>query len=350
MAKYFKDKNIIRVAPDHATEILDNLPCNIYSLQFNPLQGFYLEEVEAFNLPDKIYGSVEKDAVKILKTYAHRSNVNTGALLSGEKGSGKTMSARLLSKLCADMDIPTIIINTDFEQDFCKFICDINQKCLVLFDEFEKTFLKDESQNKLLTLFDGTYSSNKLILLTANNLYKVSEFFLNRPGRIYYHIKYDTVEEEFIREYCAENLNNISYVESIVNLSKIINKFTFDMLQAIVCDCNLHKQSPKEVYEMLNIDCSNEPSVMYKFTVINTLLDRKYTGTTCTQILGTQSAYLHHTSESKEIYEDSDNEQEYVDLSQNNFVSANNGVFNFKDRDCIIQVEKADVKKIVFDF
>ena len=190
MAKYFKEHDKIFVVPNGAKEIIDNLPADQYILSYDILTGLFLKRANSFSLPEKVFGDIEVRVDRVLKTYHYR-NCNTGVLLSGDKGSGKTMFAKMLSIRAKELGIPTVIVDSNFtEVGFNKFICDISDKCIVMFDEFEKVFDGDDDQNKVLTLFDGTYQSNKLFVLTANQTHKISDFILNRPGRVYYHFRY----------------------------------------------------------------------------------------------------------------------------------------------------------------
>lgn len=344
MAKYFKDKNIINVAPDGAAHILDTLPADVYTLNFNVLSGFYLEIDTSFTVPDHIYGDVEVKVNKIIKSYNHKTN-NLGVLLSGEKGSGKTMMLRLISKKCQELGIPTVVINKDFEEDFCKYISNINQRCVIVFDEFEKVFSGDD-QSKLLTLFEGVYTSNKLFILTVNDIYRLSEFFKNRPGRLHYHIEFDSLDEGFIKEYCDRNLDNKKHIGSIINLSKLISKFNFDMLQAIVFECNLHEESPNQAFKMLNIrDVSRYDT--FGFEVKSEATGNTYTGSGRTRIFSSESFIY-----SDICVEDVPDEEKcsWVYLTEENLVSAKNGVFVFKDGEYTIKLSRKDVHVVGWDF
>lgn len=347
MAKYFKDGNRVHVAPDNATNILDELPPSVYSLRFNELSGFYLELTEDFSIPEHIYGDIEKKVKKIIKTYDHKGG-NVGVLLSGEKGSGKTMMLRLICKNCADRGVPTIIISSNFEEDFCKFVTDINQKCVIVFDEFEKTFKKEESQNKLLTLFEGVYTSNKMLILTVNDIFHLNDYFLNRPGRLHYHIKFSALEQEFIEEYCEINLDKKTYTESILNLSKLVPNFNFDMLQAIVFECNLHEETPQEAFALLNIRHAST-SDNYSFEIIDTLKDRKFTGTHILRPFTNDRFYfIEHCKETyKNEKGEDDDPYDSVKLTEENLVSAKDGKFDFKDGKYKITIKK-EVRRSTF--
>lgn len=73
-------------------------------------------------------------------------------------------------------------------------------------------------QEKILTLFDGVYPSKKLFMLTSNNQGRVNEYLKNRPGRIYYRFDFSTLESDFVKEYCEDNLLNKSYVDDVVKV------------------------------------------------------------------------------------------------------------------------------------
>ena len=118
--------------------------------------------------------------------------------------------------------IPTLIINSAFYGDtFNRFIQDIDQECVVMFDEFEKTYSEENNdgenaQEKLLTLLDGVFPQKKLFLLTCNNLFKIDDHLKNRPGRVYYFLEFRGLEEDFVREYLDDNLTDKNQINSFI--------------------------------------------------------------------------------------------------------------------------------------
>mmetsp|Transcript_116 Transcript_116/g.285 ORF Transcript_116/g.285 Transcript_116/m.285 type:complete len:155 (+) Transcript_116:330-794(+) len=129
----------------------------------------------------------------------------------GCKGSGKPF---LLQKICIEAarkhDIPTIVVNKSWHgDDFNIFLQSICQQTIILFDEFEQVYKIEcgyDPQQKILPLFDGVYSSQKLFLLTCNDKHEMDDHMMNRPGRIYYMLEFNGVANEFINEYCEDNL------------------------------------------------------------------------------------------------------------------------------------------------
>lgn len=105
-------------------------------------------------------------------------------------------------------------------------------------------------------MFDGTSVSNKLFIITVNNQFKLSQFFINRPGRIYYKFDYRGLDEQFVQEYLKDTLDDISVADDIAKKidSAFKNSFTFDMLQSVVEEMNRYKISFAEAVSVLNID------------------------------------------------------------------------------------------------
>ena len=250
MAHFFRSGNTFHVAPADALNITETLPAGNYVVKLSDMQGFYLEQSEAFTLPGKVYGRTNTYAERILNSFRDRDR-NTGVLLVGEKGSGKTLLAR---KVARDGGLPVLIINSSFTGDnFNSFLSSITQPCMVFFDEFEKIYDKDK-QEKILTLLDGTYQSRKLFIVTSNDKYRIDTHMRNRPGRIFYLIEFAGLDEEFIREYCQDVLKPEyqPWTEKIVDVSALFSEFNFDMLVAMVEEVNRYGEEPKQLLTLLN--------------------------------------------------------------------------------------------------
>lgn len=223
-----------------------------YVASVTPLGEFYLQKTESFTRPKKTYGTVNTKAARIMNTFEDRPN-STGVLLSGEQGSGKTMLARELSLLGQEKGIATIIVNSPFcGTSFNQFIQMVDVPAIIIIDEFEKMY-DDADQQKMLTLLDGLFPTKKLFVLTCNNVYRIDQHMLNRPGRIFYHLKYEGLEREFITEYCADVLIDKEEAAGVLHISGHFRDFNFDMLKAIVEEMNRYSIGANEAVEMLNV-------------------------------------------------------------------------------------------------
>ena len=140
MSHFLRNGNTWKVADDRAVEVSDRLPPGNYVIKQDPFGNLFLEEIESFEFKGKKYGDNDKNRDRIFSTFMSRSS-STGVMLTGEKGSGKTLLAKTLTMKCADEGIPTIVINSPWRGDaFNQLLQDISQPCMVLFDEFEKVY------------------------------------------------------------------------------------------------------------------------------------------------------------------------------------------------------------------
>lgn len=266
MSHYLNDSGMLWPTMQGQFDVRSKLPVGTYTVGCHPQKGWFLKPIADFNISGKIYGKTTSQATRILNTFSQRPSA-TGVLLSGEKGSGKTMLAKLISQQAAKDGISTIVINEAFTGDsFNNFIQSIDEACIIVFDEFEKVF-NNEEQEKTLTLLDGVYPSKKLFILTVNDKYRVNQHLRNRPGRIFYLLDYNGLDSAFITEYCDDNLNAKEHIPQIVRLALLFDSFNFDMLKALVEDMNRYNETPNQVLEMLNAKPFDQGNIRHRVSI-----------------------------------------------------------------------------------
>ena len=272
MTHFIKRGDKYFLASESELDVRPNLPAENFIINVCPeTQQLSLEKISKFELPKQLYGNTKKTANRIIRTYRERGT-NTGVLLVGEKGSGKSLLAKVI---CDQAKIPVIVINANISGDsFCKFLQSIEQECIIFFDEFEKTYSisdrdgdKVSTQESILTLLDGVYSSKKLFLFTSNSKFRIDENMRNRPGRIYYFLEFFGIEENVLKQYCEKNLNNKSHFPNIFKISQIFTKLNFDMPKALVEEVNRYDEDPFSALKFLNIKQEFEGSSKYVCTL-----------------------------------------------------------------------------------
>lgn len=279
--KFVREGNDVRVIDINDEFVSEKLKPAVYSLKFNEFTGYYLTYLyDKFDVPSKIYGSTGIKVSKILKTYSSR-NKSTGVLMTGDKGSGKTMASMLLSNSMISNNVPVIMIERAFGGSaFNNMINNIGE-CVLFFDEFGKIFKGNDDidpQESLLSVFDGANSCKRLILLTENSERDINSYMLNRPGRVFYHFRYKKLDIDLVKEYCLDKNVPEDVIDSILLRMESSYEFSFDVLQAIVEDYLRFNDSIETIFNDLNIEqpITHHSSKMKVLKVIDQLSNKEY--------------------------------------------------------------------------
>lgn len=224
---------------DDSVKTFDSLPVQPYVVKFSEKRGFWLEKFSDIEIKEKVYGVHQSKVDKVMNSFKQFER-NLGVILSGEKGIGKSLFAKMLSKKCIEEGYPLIIV-TQYYQGIAAYLDSIEQEAMVLFDEFDKTFgeVKPEDgnstpQTELLTLFDGISQGKKLFVISCNRLRNISDFLVNRPGRFHYHFRFDYPDVNEIKEYLTDKLEEQyrGEIDKVIPFSKKV-PLNYDCLRAI---------------------------------------------------------------------------------------------------------------------
>lgn len=241
-------------------EVLPTLDDGVYKIHQNPITGeIYLERIaDNFHFGFKLYGIDETFVSHVLNTYSKQeSKHNLGILLNGAKGTGKTVTAKML---CNKLGLPVIIVDSPIN-GLASFLAGINHDCVFLFDEFEKNFrlTDDEGEERagesLLSIMDGVYNGQNchIFIMTTNEL-RVNDNLLSRPSRIRYLKSFgDVIDRRILEEYVDDNLKNPQYKEELMDFFDTLTIGTIDILQSLVDEVNLHNCSITEFKDFFNV-------------------------------------------------------------------------------------------------
>lgn len=253
---------------------ISELPKAVYTIVYdNRKSEYYLKKfAEKFEFNFKIYDLETELIDHIMKTF-HNTNKNLGMLFSGKKGTGKTVTAKILAN---KMNLPVIIINNFEDEELIQFLIDINTECVYLFDEFDKNFdISNKSCAKLLAFMDGVYLNNKrrIFILTSNSD-ELNRNMESRPSRIRYSVNFDNISLEIVTKYLEENLLYKEFTNDIIEFINQSDIVTIDTLKEIVTEVNIHNKSIKEFGSIFNV-CSGDYSYVCFYSFAYT--DKEYT-------------------------------------------------------------------------
>ena len=277
------------------------LPKAVYVAKYEARQDeFFLEKLDSeFTFTSKIYGLEDKLINHILTTY-DKTEQNLGILFNGQKGTGKTVCAKIIAN---EMNLPVILCDTPVET-LAKFITQFNAPAIFFFDEFEKNF--KNNTEILLSAMDGAYNTDvrKIFILTTNSL-SINDNFLSRPSRIRYVKTFGNLSKETIKAYCDENLNDKTKYDELVDFIDTLTISTIDILKTIVEEINLHDCSVSEFKEFFNV-----ATAPYQYNAILTDATSAYT---VDDFKSDSDIYLKLTKQVSRYDEDDDSEADEDD-------------------------------------
>ena len=215
---------------------VDTVPKGIYNVGLS-MTGWYLERTaDEFVFNYKIYGLQSKFMQHVLTAFENTKG-NFGILLNGTKGTGKSVTAKVLAN---KFNLPVIVVKSFGENNtqLIEFLASFNFDCVFFFDEFEKNF--SDKDSSILQIMDGVYTSEyrRIFLLTTNET-NINDNLISRPSRLRYIHEFSNLEPEITREYLNDTLNDKSHIEDIIDFVDTLQISTIDILKSIVEEINI---------------------------------------------------------------------------------------------------------------
>ena len=243
------------------SDTFDQIPQGIWELKLS-MTGPFLQKVsDNFHFGHKIYG-LEQDFIDYSIKSFKVAEKNMGLLLNGLKGCGKTVTAKILANNCG---LPVIIVNSS-NIDSLSYFNNVNQPLCFMFDEFEKIINHKDTERiaPLLSFVDGTITIAKHFMIFTSNDTNISEFFIDRPGRIRYIKNYGSLNIETVKEILNDKLEYPEFKQEIIEWVMFFKFLTIDMLISIINEVNIHGVGPNRFKPFFN---ANNDKPTYDITV-----------------------------------------------------------------------------------
>ena len=226
-----------------------------YKLKFDTWEGrSFLEEVNLPIFPEKCYTkTMDRFTDKVLINFNNIDNKNLGILLTGLKGSGKTLTAK---RLAIRSGIPIIIVDEKYPADrLVDFFSKVKQEVCIIFDEIDKNIVRWNS-TKLLTFLDGVENTcKKLIIFTCNDTKFANENLIDRCSRIRYFKTYNGLNDKEVKAILDDLLLYQDKREICEKCIKTINVKSYDNIISFITEVNNYRdEDPMELLEDLNIN------------------------------------------------------------------------------------------------
>ena len=243
----------------------DLLCGKVYDLLFDSYEGYsYLKENGNLNMPKKVY-EIEEDTKfmdRILTFHnSEYNNGNTGVLLAGDKGTGKSMLAK---RIALKSNLPIVIVDSSYPLwQITKFFKKVKTETCIIFDEIEKNPRTWPSED-LLTFLDGIQETGKkIVIMTCNKTEGLDENLFDRCSRIRYYRKYKAnANEIFIKEMIEDK--GLIPNQPLVDFIKRFKVKSFDNINSFLDEYKLYLETTdtnfmlEDVANIMNISLEDE--------------------------------------------------------------------------------------------
>ena len=260
MGQVFLKRGAIYSQTEGNFQVSPMLDDGIYQIQQNPLNGelFLVRIADEFHFGFKLYGIDETLVKHVLDTYNKQPvKKNLGVLLNGAKGTGKTVTAKVMAN---KLGLPVILCENPYP-GLSRFLAGIDHDCIFFFDEFEKNFRmtcgdgEDCAGEDLLSIMDGVYNADHchIFLLTTNKL-RVNDNLISRPSRIRYLKSFgDVIDRKILEEFVDDNLIYKEFKTEIMDFVDSLSMATIDIVKSIVEEVNIHHCSIETFKNFFNV-------------------------------------------------------------------------------------------------
>lgn len=260
----------IIASPINTVGVIENIAPRVYTLSLDDKGNIFFDfGPDLFATPKVIMGETNRYKDHVLTAFNERVGESIGVIMTGLAGSGKSLLAEVLSNHCiTELKMPVLFIDKKLPATFIKDCMRITGPCVVYFDELGKLY-DHEEQGKLLNLFSDSEFKDSLYIVCDNEKSTLHRFFFDRPGRFLFHIDYDGLSEELVREFIdANKVTGVLRDYILEYVRHYRSKITFDILRTLVKFSKKFKEEYqyREFIKMLNVP--HPPITAYKVVSI----------------------------------------------------------------------------------
>lgn len=217
---------------------IESLLPGCYAIRIDPQNGsLYLEIQPRFET--KELAGFSNDIIDLIKNHYKKTANNFGIIFSGQSGMGKTQT---IKSICSELNLPVIIVDIPLDATKIKTVLHaINADCVLLFDEYEKTYGdRKEEANSLLPIFDGLDTDHRILsILSINTTDRMSEYLFGRPGRFLFNFKFNPLKPEEALEFIEQRIAINDRDRMLLFLGSIKN-ISYDICDKLIGIINLH--------------------------------------------------------------------------------------------------------------
>lgn len=225
----------------------------VYSLIYDrDYANNYLAEDKDFSFPETYYLD-EKDnkfIERTINTFNNTNKMTTGVLLSGLKGSGKTLMAKKIAK---ESGLPIIVVDPKVSSDEIEqFFTNVTTEVCIIFDEIDKYW----NTRFLLSFFDGVKPTcKKIVICTCNNEKEINDYLNDRCSRIRYKKTFTSLNKDAVTGVINDVINNKDKAAAAAEyLCSTISTISYDNVVVFAEELkNNPNDSFDDVIEFLNI-------------------------------------------------------------------------------------------------
>lgn len=183
----------------------------VYDLMEEKGSGVHLKESKDFDFP-KNYALSDEDlrfVNKSIDAFNRTTKMTTGVMLSGIKGSGKTLMAKYIAK---QTKLPIVVVDPAvYVSEIENFFSKTDTPCCIIFDEIDKRW----NTRQMLSFLDGVKPTcKKLVICTCNKEDDIDEYLNDRCSRIRYKKKFTSLDKTAAFAVINEVINNKSKAEA----------------------------------------------------------------------------------------------------------------------------------------